>query len=166
MQMHSRIPASRNGHQIAGNPVDSASHAASVRTQRHHPSAINAFTALDIHNRLTAADVYAARPHLRLPITVYRVAAIDQCSHFDASPLQIQRGAVRTIVITEHQCALARFDGITLEIGGDCRSQHHTRSVVVAKHQRAFDAAGRQNYPSGTHPPETLAWPGNRRSWR
>ena len=82
---------------------------------------------------------------------------IEHSGDSDAGTMQVQRGAVGTVVVGRHDDRPADGDAPAGGEGAGGVGQHDAGAVVVRKRQRTLDGAGRQHDFAGAHLPEAFA---------
>ena len=148
--MHGRLPAARDGDEIAGHRDGFAARVADLGAlDRARPERPLDDTLDEAGPRLAAEHV-EARQGLG--------ARIDHGRHGDAGLLQVAGGPQRIVVVAEQHGAAAGPHGEAVEIGPDRPREHHARPVVVGEDDRALDGARRQHAALGHDPPQALAW--------
>ena len=85
-----------------------------------------------------------------------RRAEVDE-RHRRAGGLQVERGAIRAVVVGQHHRAAARAHGVAVEVAAHRARQHDAGPVVLGEHQRPLERAGRQHHLARAHFPEALA---------
>ncbi len=122
------------------------------RGPRHTPAAASA----DNRGARTAPRCRRPAP-LRRYSPERRRADIDDRGDVDAGRVQIERRAIGRVMRGGDHDAAARQHAVAIEIGARRIGQHDARPVVVRKHQRPLQRAGRDHHLPRAHLPQPLA---------
>ena len=155
MQVDDRAEAARDRQQVTGEGGRSALELALTI----HPvnlDAVDGLAAACFHHHLASQNRQAqvARP--------FTERAIGHGSgvhhrHRRTGLVQSECRVVGAIVVGENHRLPTRQHGVTPDVGGDGRRQHHTRQVVVGKDQGTLMGASGQHHLLGAYLPQPLA---------
>ena len=97
----------------------------------------------------------SAANHAR-QLTVSLGPDVDDGSHVDSRVDEVERGAVRAVVVREHDDPTARGYSIAVHVGRCRRREHDAGAVVVSEDQWALDGARRQDDLPRSDSPDAL----------
>ena len=89
--------------------------------------------------------------------TARRPGAQVDHAHTDPGAHQVERGAIRAVVVGEHHGAPAGPHPIPVDVSAHGARQHDARPVVIREHQRSLERAGGQHDLAGPDFPQALA---------
>ena len=155
-QVHRGRPAAGNRDEVATQVAGRAVHRIAVRGK--FPDLRPPDLPTGVIDRADAAvgvDADGLRLRLLNEFSARRLSHIHDL-HLGADSLGVERGVVGAVVVGQHDDAFSRQHAEAVDVGAHRTGQHHPRPIVVGKHQRTLDAAGRQHHPFRANLPQAL----------
>ena len=151
--MHARRPAAGHEQEVTGNPLPAPSRRLCRREidDPHMPPAEGS----GWRDRRMDDDPGVAQGVDRFALRL--LAQVADRRDGDASPMQVERGAIRRIVGGHDDGARSRLDAVAVEIGPRRTCEHHPRPVVFREDQRPLDRPTGKHHFLCPHLPEALA---------
>src|SRR5579864_3505753 len=156
MQLHGRIPTAGDTDKIAVEEahrptwVSAGVHACNGRPGHCSPAA-------RMYNRRFRDQLDLRRRQSRHRDAASDLSCIYDGAYRNAVRSEIDRGLVGGVIVGEHHGTIAGTNRVSIDVAASGGGQHHTGKVVVAEGDGALMSAGRQDDPTCSQMPDTLA---------